>query len=41
VGLEGYGLGVGERVPIRAPSTLENSGYLAVKQSKLGHLLAH
>ncbi len=41
VGLEGYGLGVGERVPIRAPSTAENSGYLAAKQSKLGHLLAH
>ena len=41
VGLEGYGLRVEERVPIRAPSTEENRGYLAAKQSKLGHLLAH
>jgi 3,4-dihydroxy 2-butanone 4-phosphate synthase/GTP cyclohydrolase II len=41
VGLEGYGLSVEERVPIRAPSTAENSGYLAVKQHKLGHLLGH
>ena len=41
VGLEGYGLSVEERVPIRAPSTEENKGYLAVKASKLGHLLAH
>ena len=41
VGLEGYGLRVGERVPISAPSTEENREYLAVKRSKLGHLLAH
>jgi 3,4-dihydroxy 2-butanone 4-phosphate synthase/GTP cyclohydrolase II len=41
VGLEGYGLSVEERVPIRAPSTIENSGYLAAKQHKLGHLLGH
>jgi len=41
VGLEGYGLGVEERVPIRAPDTAENRGYLAAKASKLGHLLAH
>jgi len=41
VGLEGYGLRVEERVPIRAPSTEENRGYLAAKQSKLGHLLGH
>jgi len=41
IGLEGYGLVVGERVPIRAPDTAENKSYLAVKQSKLGHLLAH
>jgi 3,4-dihydroxy 2-butanone 4-phosphate synthase/GTP cyclohydrolase II len=41
VGLEGYGLSVEERVPIRAPNTTENSGYLAAKQHKLGHLLGH
>jgi len=41
VGLEGYGLSVEDRVPIRAPSTEENRGYLAAKQSKLGHLLGH
>ena len=41
VGLEGYGLSVEERVPIRAPSTHENAGYLADQAHKLGHLLAH
>ncbi len=41
VGLEGYGLTVDERVPIRAPETSENRDYLATKQTKLGHLLAH
>jgi 3,4-dihydroxy 2-butanone 4-phosphate synthase/GTP cyclohydrolase II len=41
VGLEGYGLRVAERVPIHAPETSENRDYLAVKHSKLGHLLAH
>jgi 3,4-dihydroxy 2-butanone 4-phosphate synthase/GTP cyclohydrolase II len=41
VGLEGYGLRVAERVPIRAPATLENRSYLEAKQHKLGHLLAH
>ena len=41
VGLEGYGLRVAERVPIRAPETSENRGYLETKQTKLGHLLAH
>ena len=40
VGLEGYGLGVGERVPIEPPTTTENSGYLGTKRDKLGHLLA-
>ena len=40
VGLEGYGLGVGERVPIEPPTTNENSGYLGTKRDKLGHLLA-
>ena len=41
VGLEGYGLTVDERVPIRAPKTDENREYLETKQTKLGHLLAH
>jgi len=41
VGLEGYGLTVDERVPIRAPQTSENRDYLETKQTKLGHLLAH
>jgi 3,4-dihydroxy 2-butanone 4-phosphate synthase/GTP cyclohydrolase II len=41
VGLEGYGLTVDERVPIRAPKTDENRDYLDTKQAKLGHLLAH
>jgi 3,4-dihydroxy 2-butanone 4-phosphate synthase/GTP cyclohydrolase II len=40
VGLEGYGIGVGERVPIVQPAHDENSGYLSVKRDKLGHLLA-
>ncbi len=38
-GLEGYGLEVVERVPIVVPPTPENAGYLAVKKSKMGHLL--
>ena len=41
VGLEGYGLRIEARVPIIPPSTTENRGYLATKQTKLGHLLAH
>jgi 3,4-dihydroxy 2-butanone 4-phosphate synthase/GTP cyclohydrolase II len=41
VGLEGYGLRVAERVPIQAPETNENRGYLETKHTKLGHLLAH
>ncbi|HEX2777888.1 MAG TPA: bifunctional 3,4-dihydroxy-2-butanone-4-phosphate synthase/GTP cyclohydrolase II, partial [Gemmatimonadaceae bacterium] len=40
VGLEGYGLRVGERVPIVQPAHDENSGYLNTKRDKLGHLLA-
>jgi 3,4-dihydroxy 2-butanone 4-phosphate synthase/GTP cyclohydrolase II len=40
VGLEGYGLTVGERVPIIAPSTTENAEYLETKRAKLGHLKA-
>ncbi len=41
VGLEGYGLRIVERVPIRAPATNENRSYLEAKRRKLGHLLAH
>ena len=40
VGLEGYGLRLGERVPIISPSTNENAGYLETKRAKLGHLRA-
>jgi len=40
VGLEGYGLRLGERVPIVQPQHDESAAYLATKRSKLGHLLA-
>ena len=40
VGLEGYGIRLGERVPIVQPSHDENEGYLRTKRDKLGHLLA-
>ena len=40
VGLEGYGIRLGERVPIVQPSHDENAGYLRTKRDKLGHLLA-
>jgi 3,4-dihydroxy 2-butanone 4-phosphate synthase / GTP cyclohydrolase II len=40
VGLEGYGLTVLERVPIIAPPTDDNAGYLETKRAKLGHLKA-
>jgi 3,4-dihydroxy 2-butanone 4-phosphate synthase/GTP cyclohydrolase II len=39
VGLEGYGLRIVERVPIRIPPNARNSRYLATKRDKLGHLL--
>jgi 3,4-dihydroxy 2-butanone 4-phosphate synthase/GTP cyclohydrolase II len=38
VGLEGYGIRLGERVPIIQPSHDENAGYLRTKRDKLGHL---
>ncbi len=38
-GLEGYGLEIVERVPLRASPTHENIAYLRAKQEKLGHLL--
>jgi len=40
VGLEGYGLRLGERVPLEQPAHGENAGYLQTKRDKLGHLLA-
>ena len=40
VGLEGYGLRLGERVPLIQPEHDENAGYLRTKRDKLGHLLA-
>jgi 3,4-dihydroxy 2-butanone 4-phosphate synthase/GTP cyclohydrolase II len=40
VGLEGYGLRLGERVPIVQPTHDENAEYMKTKRDKLGHLLA-
>jgi 3,4-dihydroxy 2-butanone 4-phosphate synthase/GTP cyclohydrolase II len=40
VGLEGYGLAIGERVPTHAPSNDRNADYLETKRAKLGHLKA-
>jgi 3,4-dihydroxy 2-butanone 4-phosphate synthase / GTP cyclohydrolase II len=40
VGLEGYGLRLGDRVPIEQPAHDENAGYMRTKRDKLGHLLA-
>lgn len=40
VGLEGYGLRLGERVPLVQPAQDENAGYLQTKRDKLGHLFA-
>ena len=39
VGLEGYGLEVVERVPIRVKPNKHNKNYLKTKREKLGHLL--
>ena len=39
VGLEGYGLEVGERVPIEITAKENNADYLATKQHKMGHML--
>lgn len=38
-GLDGYGLEVEGRVPIRIPSNTHNQHYLATKAEKLGHML--
>ncbi|MBU0605523.1 MAG: GTP cyclohydrolase II, partial [Candidatus Omnitrophica bacterium] len=37
VGLEGYGLKVIERIPIRIPANKNNARYLRTKREKLGH----
>lgn len=39
VGLEGYGMEIVERVPIRSASNPHNARYLSTKKKKLGHLL--
>ena len=39
VGLEGYGLKVVERVPIKITPNVNNQNYLRTKQEKMGHLL--
>jgi len=39
VGIEGYGLEVVERVPLRVPPHHENRRYLDTKREKMGHLL--
>jgi 3,4-dihydroxy 2-butanone 4-phosphate synthase / GTP cyclohydrolase II len=38
-GLDGYGLEIVERVPLRTTPNEENIAYLRAKQAKLGHLL--
>ncbi len=38
-GLKGYGLEIAERVPLLIEATDYNSGYLATKAKKLGHML--
>jgi 3,4-dihydroxy 2-butanone 4-phosphate synthase / GTP cyclohydrolase II len=40
-GLKGYGLDMVNRVPLIIEATAYNSGYLATKAHKLGHLLMH
>ncbi len=39
VGLEGYGLTISDRVPLEIKANKFNQRYLAVKKSKLGHIL--
>ena len=39
IGLEGYGLCVVERVPIKIPHNSQNENYLKAKKDKLGHIL--
>lgn len=37
--LEGYGLSITERVPLRVHSTAENIAYLKTKRDRLGHIM--
>ncbi len=39
VGLEGYGLSVAERVPLKVPHNPKNEKYLKTKKEKMGHML--
>jgi len=39
VGLEGYGMEIVERVPIRSQPNLHNTRYLSTKKKKLGHMI--
>jgi len=39
VGLDGYGLTVHERIPLKVPHNKVNESYLATKRDKLGHIL--
>ncbi len=39
VGLDGYGLEIVEKVPIRVPANPHNKKYLTTKKKKMGHLL--
>jgi len=39
IGIEGYGLEVGERVSIQVQPRPENERYLSTKRDKLGHML--
>ena len=39
VGLEGYGLTVVERAPIKVAHNPKNENYLKTKKEKLGHML--
>ncbi|MBF0385399.1 MAG: bifunctional 3,4-dihydroxy-2-butanone-4-phosphate synthase/GTP cyclohydrolase II [Candidatus Omnitrophica bacterium] len=39
IGLEGYGMDISERVPIKVPHNKINERYLKTKKDKLGHLL--
>ena len=41
MGLEGYGLQIGDRVPIEVPPREDNIRYLSTKQEKLGPLMSH